>query len=99
MLREGPRTGWGHAEIDRCIIAYSQEAPFKIDSKSSILFTNTLCDQQLLPGAENRQGAPEFEDIQRNRFNCSGIVWADGTTASCRLSGTLIGASINPVDE
>lgn len=94
-----PGQGGGHAEIDRCIIANSQEAPFKIDSKSSILFTNTLCDQQLLPGAENRQGTPEFEDIQRNRFNCSGIVWADGSTASCRLSGASIGASINPVDE
>lgn len=93
-----PGRGGGHAEIDHCIIAGSCKMPFGTDEKSTIRFTNTLCDQQLLPGEENLQGNPEFEDIGRDRFNCTKITLVDSTSASCRLSGASVGANINPVD-
>jgi hypothetical protein len=88
--------GGGHAEIDRCIIAGSRKAPFETDEKSTICFTNTLCDQQLLPGENNLQATPKFEDIGRNRFNCTGITRVDGTSAGCQLSGAAVGANIAP---
>lgn len=91
-----PGLGGGHAEVDQCVIANSQEAPFQIDKTSSIRFTNTLCDQQLLPGEKNMQGTPEFEDIGRDRFNCTRIPGLDGAAASCDLSGTPVGANIAP---
>lgn len=91
-----PGQGGGHAEIEHCIIAGSLEAPFETDEKSTIRFTNTLCDQKLLPGKGNLQGITEFEGIGKDRFNCTGIALVDGDVASCHLSGTALGANISP---
>jgi hypothetical protein len=91
-----PGQGGGHVEIDQCVIANSQEAPFQIDKASSIRFTNTLCDQQLLPGEKNMQGTPEFEDIGRDRFNCTRILGLNDALASCHLPGAPVGANIDP---
>ncbi len=87
-----PGEGGGHADIDSCIIASSKRTPFEIDKNSSISFINTLCDQQLLPGKENLQGTPEFEDIEKDRFNCIKITQTNSPTNSCHL----LGASIKP---
>jgi parallel beta-helix repeat protein len=91
-----PGEGGGHAEIDQCIIAGSKKAPFMIDEKSSIHFANTLCDQQLLPGAGNLQGTPVFEGAGGDRFNCTRIDHLDGSSASYHLSCAPFGASIVP---
>ena len=85
-----PREGGGHAEINNSIIASSKKAPFEIDKNSSINFTNTLCDQQLLPGKENLQATPEFEDIEKDRFNCIKITQTNSTSNSCHMYGANI---------
>jgi len=82
----------GHAELEDCIIAGCKIAPFTIDDNSSISFTRTLCDQLLLPGENNLQGTPVFEDVAGGLFNCTGITMADGTTRECGM----LGASIEP---
>jgi len=87
--------GGGDAELENCIIANCKIAPYKVDDNSSIRFTRTLCDQLLLPGDENLQGIPDFEDAAGGRLNCKGINLADGTTGDC---GRL-GANIEPYPE
>ena len=89
--------GGGHAEVNNCIIASSRKAPFEIDKKSSINFTNTLCDQQLLPGKGNLQAAAKFEDIEKDQFNCISITHSGSTIKGCSLSGVSLGANIAPV--
>jgi len=91
-----PGQGGGHAVANNCILAANQIAPFLIDKSSSISFTSTLCDQQLLPGNENLQGTPEFEDIGRDRFNCTVIIPASSTSKSNRLSAAAFGSHIKP---
>jgi hypothetical protein len=88
--------GGGHATVDNCILAGSQVAPFEIDNKSSIRFTSTLCDQQLLPGKDNLQGSPEFEDIGTDRFNCIRITRTDSPAKTGALPCASFGASIDP---
>jgi hypothetical protein len=87
--------GGGHAEVDSCIIAESRKAAFEIDRFSSINFTKTLCDQQPLPGADNLQGIPEFEDIGSNHFNCTNITLT-GNSSQQHLSCATFGAHIQP---
>jgi len=87
--------GGGHAKVDNCIIAGSRVAPYAVGRDSSVSFSSTLCDQQRLPGDNNLQGNPEFEDATGGRFNCTGITLADGTTQECGL----LGASIDPYPE
>jgi hypothetical protein len=84
--------GGGHAELEDCIIAACKVSPYAAGDKSTISFTHTLCDQQLLPGDRNLQGTPVFEDAATGRFNCTGITLADGTTEDC----SLLGASNEP---
>jgi hypothetical protein len=84
--------GGGHAELEDCIIADCKIAPYMIADNSSISFTRTLCDQQLLPGENNLQGTPDFEDVAGGLFNCTGITMADGTTRECGM----LGANMEP---
>ena len=83
--------GGGHAELEDCIIADCKIAPYMIADNSSISFTRTLCDQQLLPGENNLQGTPDFEDVTGGLFNCTGITMADGTTRECGMLGADMG--------
>jgi parallel beta-helix repeat protein len=83
--------GGGHAELENCIIVDCKIAPYKVDDNSSIDFTRTLCDQQLLPGDNNLHGTPAFEDVAGGLFNCTGITMADGSMRECGM----LGASIN----
>lgn len=85
--------GGGHAELDSCIIADSKQAPFEIDSLSSISIANTLCNQQQLPGTGNLQGTPEFENIGSDRFNCTKITLT-GSTSQTQQSCAAFGARI-----
>ena len=89
-----PEEGGGNAEINNCILANNRETPYLVDKKSSIHFTSTLCDQQLLPGDDNLQGTPEFEDIGKDRFNSIGIILAGNTSKSGHLSAASFGAHI-----
>lgn len=82
--------GGGHAELEGCIIAACKLTPYVVDGNSSISFTRTLCDQQLLPGDDNRQGTPEFEDVAQGNFNCTGITTTDGTTGNCSQFGASL---------
>jgi parallel beta-helix repeat protein len=82
--------GGGHAELEGCIIAGSKVAPYKVGDNSSVSFTRTLCDQLLLPGDENLQGIPEFEDAAQKRFNCIGITMTDGSSSACKQLGARI---------
>jgi hypothetical protein len=87
--------GGGHAEVDSCIIAESRKAAFEIDRFSSINFTKTLCDQQPLPGADNLQGTPVFEDIGKDLFNCIRITRTDNPSKTSTFPVTSVGANID----
>ncbi len=73
-----PGRGGGYAKIDRAIIALSQTSPIEADALSSIETSNTLCDSQLIPGNNNVQGIPEFEDPTKQKFNLKTIYAASG---------------------
>ena len=65
--------GGGSVELDNSTIVLSQKAPVEADARSSVKITNTLCDSQLLPGRNNSQGTPEFEDVINYNFNFKSI--------------------------
>jgi hypothetical protein len=87
--------GGGHAELDNCIIAESRKAAFDVDRFSSISFTKTLCDEQLLPGTDNLQGVAEFENAGSNDFNCNKITLT-GNSSQHHPSTANFGAHIQP---
>lgn len=68
-----PGLGGGYAQIDSSIIALSQKSPVEADALSTIEISNSLCDSQLLPGNNNYQGTPRFEDVAGHNFNLKGI--------------------------
>lgn len=91
-----PGQGGGHAILDKCILAASRVAPFEVDKKSTLRFTNSLCDQQQLPGKGNLQGTPVFEDIGKDRFNCIRIIRTGSPADTGTLPATSMGAHIDP---
>jgi hypothetical protein len=68
-----PGDGGGHAEVSFSVIVASRNPPFVVDSLSSIEVSNTLCDNQLLPGRDNGQGTPAFEDVEKYNFNFKNV--------------------------
>jgi hypothetical protein len=73
-----PGRGGGYAKIDRAVIARSQTHPVEADELSSLEISNSLCDSQLLPGSNNVQGIPEFEDPTKQNFNIKAIYAISG---------------------
>jgi len=65
--------GGGYAKVHQSIIVLSQKAPIEADALSSIDVSNTLCDNQILPGRGNGQGAPMFEDVEKYNFNFKNV--------------------------
>ena len=82
--------------INNCILAGNRITAFEIDKKSSISFNSSLRDQQLLPGKDNLQGIPVFEDIGKDVFNCIRITRTDTPSQTSTLPVTSVGANIDP---
>lgn len=87
-----PGLGGGDVKVDSSVMTRSKKSPVEADALSSIKVSKTLCDSQLLPGDNNVQGVPEFEDVLNRKYNLKTIHGISGS--KLEISAVEFGAKL-----